>query len=120
MEDYMLKVYAIIYSEEFHFDHVYPTRSLPPDSDLFLARELAIKQQLAPIKYKKLLTSSRKPTANKENDSLLSQMITVDEYKPFNIAEMEVELGGAAMSSALVEAKQDELQKLYQQLGLLY
>ena len=40
-------------------------------------------------------------------------MVTVDEYKPFNIAEMDVEMGGAAMSTALTEAKQDELVKLY-------
>lgn len=54
MEEYLLKTYAIIYSEEYHFDHVYPTRSLPVDNELFVAREMAIKQQLAPIKYKKL------------------------------------------------------------------
>ncbi|TNV88020.1 hypothetical protein FGO68_gene1522 [Halteria grandinella] len=122
MEDYILKIYAIVYSEDFHYDHVYPCRSLPVDSELFTKRELAIKQQLAPIKYKKLslAAASKKSTQNKENDALLAQMVTVDEYKPFNIAEMEIEMGGAAMANAMVEAKQDEITKLYQQLGLLY
>lgn len=123
MEDYLLKVYAIVYSEDFSYDHVYPTRSLPVDSELFIKRELAIKQQLNPIKFKKLSVSvatAKKSAANKENDALLAQMLQSTEYKPFNIAEMDVEMGGAAMTSALVEAKQDELSKLYQQLGLLY
>ena len=43
MEDYMMKLYAIIYSKEFKFDHVYPTRSLPLDSDRFYLRETLVK-----------------------------------------------------------------------------
>lgn len=55
MEDYLTKLYAIIYSEDFYFDHVYPTRSLAIDSDLFLLRESMIKAQLSPAKFKKLM-----------------------------------------------------------------
>lgn len=51
MEEFLIKLYAIIHSEEFRFDHVYPTRSSPVDSDLFLTREALIKLQLAPSKY---------------------------------------------------------------------
>jgi hypothetical protein len=36
VETFLIKLYAIIYSETFKFDHVYPTRSLPVDSELFL------------------------------------------------------------------------------------
>ena len=77
MEEYMLKVYAIVYSEDFHYDHVYPCRSLPVDSELFTNRELSLKQQLAPIKFKKLSLSAatatqKKTLANKENDALLA------------------------------------------------
>jgi hypothetical protein len=53
MEEYLLKAYATLYSAEFHFDHVYPTRSLPTDHALFQARYLLITQQLATLKYRK-------------------------------------------------------------------
>jgi hypothetical protein len=59
VEDSLLKAYAIIYSEAFHFDHVYPTRSNPVDSETFLARDALLKQQLAPSKYKKALAVSQ-------------------------------------------------------------
>jgi hypothetical protein len=36
MEEFLVKAYAIIYWEDFHFDHVYPTRSTSVDSDLFV------------------------------------------------------------------------------------
>jgi hypothetical protein len=54
MEDYLIKAYAVAYNEHFHFDHVYPTRSLPVDSDLFLTREALLKFELAPLKFKRL------------------------------------------------------------------
>jgi hypothetical protein len=54
VETFLIKLYAIIYSESFKFDHVYPTRSLPVDSELFLQREHLIKAQFAPLKAKKL------------------------------------------------------------------
>lgn len=113
MEDYLIKAYAIAYSQPFHFDHVYPTRSLPTDSDLFQTRETLLKQQLAPLKYKKLITQQKKPAAaqaDKENT------LPPDEYKPFNIAEMEICVSGL---NANAEAKTDELTKMYQQMGLL-
>ena len=40
----------------------------------------------------------------------------MDEYKPFNIAEMEIEMKG----NTTLEAKQDEVMKMYQQMGLLF
>ena len=49
MEEFLVKTYAIIYCEDFHFDHVYPTRGPNSvDSDLFIHRETMMKQQLAP------------------------------------------------------------------------
>ena len=54
MEDFLIKLYSIIYTESFHFDHIYPTRSLSVDSELFKIRERMIKLQLAPLKYKQL------------------------------------------------------------------
>lgn len=104
MDDSLTKLYALIYSEDFHFDHVYPTRSLALDSDLFQARESLIKAQLAPAKFKKLMPVKK---LGKENNH---------EYKPFNIAEMEIAISGIDQ----VEAKQDELTKMYQQMGLLF
>jgi len=68
---------------------------------------------LAPIRWKKLYPVKKaQPVENKENqtDNLL-------EYRPFNISEMEVTVIGAGMSS--IDNKQDEMTKLYQQLGLL-
>jgi len=44
MEECLIKLYPIIYSEDFHLDHVYPTRSSPVDSELFYIRETLIKQ----------------------------------------------------------------------------
>lgn len=35
MEEFMGKLYSIIYSAEFCFDHVFPTRSSGVDSQLF-------------------------------------------------------------------------------------
>jgi len=107
MDDSLTKLYAIIYSEDFHFDHVYPTRSLALDSDLFQARESLIKAQLAPAKFKKLMPVKKLAAGGKENKH---------EYKPFNIAEMEIAISGIDQ----VEAKQDELTKMYQQMGLLF
>jgi hypothetical protein len=47
--EFLLKTYAIIYCEDFHFDHFYPTRGPNSvDSDLFINRERMMKQQLAP------------------------------------------------------------------------
>ena len=39
-----------------------------------------------------------------------------DDYKPFNIAEMEIAISGINP----IESKQDELIKMYQQMGLIY
>ena len=98
MDDSLTKLYALIYSEDFHFDHVYPTRSLALDSDLFQARESLIKAQLAPAKFKKLMPVKK---LGKENNH---------EYKPFNIAEMEVHIVG---NSQVIASKTDELTQLY-------
>jgi len=72
-----------------------------------------LKQQLAPLKYKKLTLTAK--TGNKEN-SQSSLNEPIEDYKPFNIAEMEVPIEGVVNN---VEAKQDELTKMYQQMGLL-
>lgn len=52
MEEFMMKLYAIIYSAEFKFDHIYPTRSSPLESEKFFQRENMIKSQLMLGKYK--------------------------------------------------------------------
>ena len=112
LEEFLVKTYAIIYCEEFHFDHVYPTRGANSvDSELFVRRETMIKQQLAPQKYKKIVL---KAANNKENTN--NNQPVFEDYKPFNIAEMEIPIVGVVNS---VEAKQDELTKMYQQMGLL-
>jgi hypothetical protein len=118
MEEYLLKAYATLYSAEFHFDHVYPTRSLPTDHALFQARYLLITQQLAPLKYRKASLQKKPPASAAASDNKENEYVTgvVDEYKPFNIAEMEVQVSG--FQSA--EQKQEELVKLYQSMGLLY
>lgn len=69
-----------------------------------------IKLQLAPLKYKQLAVAQAQNGGNKENLNIL------DEYKPFNIAEMEIEMKG----NTTLEAKQDEVMKMYQQMGLLF
>jgi len=97
-EETLVKLYAIIYSDEFRFDHMYPTRSSSSDSDTFRVRERLIKVQLAPLKAKQVPQAKASPS----------------EYKPFNIAEMEIEMPQSQ------EAKQDEIMKMYQQLGLLF
>jgi|LauGreDrversion4_2_1035121.scaffolds.fasta_scaffold2433040_1 hypothetical protein len=73
-----------------------------------------LKQQLAPLKYKKLTLTAK--TANKENSQSSLNEPILEDYKPFNIAEMEVPIEGVVNN---VEAKQDELTKMYQQMGLL-
>ena len=116
MEEFLVKTYAIIYCEDFHFDHVYPTRGPNSvDSDLFIHRETMMKQQLAPQKYKKMAV---KPVTavNKENNSNAINEAVYEDYKPFNIAEMEILIVGVVNN---IEAKQDELTKMYQQMGLL-
>lgn len=40
VEDFMTKLYSVIYNPEFKFDHVYPTRSQPLESNLLLNREI--------------------------------------------------------------------------------
>lgn len=92
-EEALVKLYAIIYSDEFRFDHVYPTRSSAAESDLFKTRERLIKLQLAPLKAKNLA----KPVLE----------AAPADYKPFNISEMEIEM---PQSDA---AKQDEVMKMY-------
>ena len=45
LEEFLVKTYAIIYQEGFHFDHVYPTRGANSvESELFSQRESMIKQ----------------------------------------------------------------------------
>jgi len=39
IEEILIKVYAILYWEDFHFDHVYPTRSSSIDGPLYAKRE---------------------------------------------------------------------------------
>jgi hypothetical protein len=119
LEEFLVKTYAIIYCEGFHFDHVYPTRGAnSTDSDLFILRETMIKQQLAPQKYKKIVTKTTTAATgvNKENNKNANNEPLFEDYKPFNIAEMEIPIVGVVDS---VEAKQDELTKMYQQMGLL-
>ena len=53
---------------------------------------------------------------NKENNSNAINEAVYEDYKPFNIAEMEIPIVGVVNS---IEAKQDELTKMYQQMGLL-
>lgn len=53
---------------------------------------------------------------NKENNMNANNEQVFEDYKPFNIAEMEIPIVGVVDS---VEAKQDELTKMYQQMGLL-
>jgi hypothetical protein len=44
LEEFLVKTYAIIYQEGFHFDHVYPTRGANSvESELFSQRESMIK-----------------------------------------------------------------------------
>jgi hypothetical protein len=106
MEDFLVKVYAIVHWEDFQYDHVYPTRSSGIDSALFARREEILLSQLAPARHRKI---KRALPADKEN---LNSENSID-YKPFNIAEMEVSVEGAP------DSKQDELIKIYQQMGLL-
>lgn len=54
MEDFLLKMYAVIHWEEFRFDHVYPTRSSNIDSKLYAKREEIVLSQLAPARYRKI------------------------------------------------------------------
>jgi hypothetical protein len=119
LEEFLVKTYAIIYCEGFHFDHVYPTRGANSvDSELFIHRETMIKQQLAPLKYKKMMMKSAVVATgvNKENNKNANNEPVFEDYKPFNIAEMEIPIVGVVNS---IEAKQDELTKMYQQMGLL-
>ncbi len=53
---------------------------------------------------------------NKENNSNAINEAVYEDYKPFNIAEMEILIVGVVNN---IEAKQDELTKMYQQMGLL-
>jgi hypothetical protein len=53
---------------------------------------------------------------NKENNKNANNEPVFEDYKPFNIAEMEIPIVGVVNS---IEAKQDELTKMYQQMGLL-
>jgi hypothetical protein len=53
---------------------------------------------------------------NKENNSNAINEAVYEDYKPFNIAEMEIPIVGVVNN---IEAKQDELTKMYQQMGLL-
>jgi hypothetical protein len=112
MEDFLVKTYAIVHWEEFHFDHVYPTRSSCVDASLFSKREQLILQSLAPTRWRKLIAN--KKVENKEN--VHTQASYLVEYQPFNIAEMEVEVLG---SGTTLDAKTDELTKLYQSMGLI-
>lgn len=54
MEDYIYKLYSIVYSPDYSLNHVYPTRSSPVDSDLFNKRETLVKELLIPGKFKKV------------------------------------------------------------------
>lgn len=64
----MIKLYSIIYSSEFAFEHVFPTRSTPLDSDLFRIREQLIKNALIPGRYKPTIDLSKpKNKKDKEN-----------------------------------------------------
>ena len=107
MEQFLVQTYAIIYCEDFHFDHVYPTRAPHSiESDTFLQREILMKQQLAPQKYKKLAVKAA--SLNKENE--MQGANQYEDYKPFNIAEMEISIVGVTNN---IEARQDELTKMY-------
>jgi hypothetical protein len=46
MEEFMTKLYSIVYSAEFKIDHIFPTRSSAFESDLFTQRETLIKSAL--------------------------------------------------------------------------
>ena len=120
VEEFLVKTYAIIYCEDFHFDHVYPTRAPHSlESETFAKREIMLKQQLAPQKYKKLVQKVVVKAAganNKENDQVEANQGGCEDYKPFNIAEMEIPIVGITEN---LEARQDELTKMYQQMGLL-
>lgn len=52
METIIHKLYSIIYDPQFLFDHVYPTRSQALESELFLKREVMIKQVILTNKLK--------------------------------------------------------------------
>ena len=96
MEEFMMKLYSIIYSAEFKFDHVYPTRSSPLESEKFFLRENMIKSQLLIGKFKAIKDQVKGATKKKEEGKQQDPIILVDEdedYKPFNIAEMEIQMG---------------------------
>ena len=107
LEDFLFKLYALVHWEDFHFDHVYPTRSTSVDSALFAKREEIIIQQLAPARWRKI--SANKKAQDKEN--VHQQPSYLVDYQPFNIAEMEVQI---VSSSQAIDTKTDELTKLYQ------
>ena len=102
MEEMMIKLYSIIYSSEFQFEHVYPTRSTPLDSDLFRNREQLIKNALIPGRYKPTIVvdqnqKKKKEKENNQGSANIQQAINQiysDEYKPFNISEMEINISG--------------------------
>lgn len=56
----MIKLYSIIYSAEFAFDHVNPTRSSSMESEIFKTREMMIKNALIPGRYKPFIDQPKK------------------------------------------------------------
>ena len=62
-------------------------------------------------KYKPPADKKKKGDA-KENASV----IVNEDYKPFNISEMEIPIAGLDS----LDSKQDQLLKMYQQMGLIY
>lgn len=106
LEEFVGKLYSLIYNPQFHFDHVFPTRSSPLESNVFKTREVMIKKSLLPSNSKHLKDVTKAQTRLTEE---------AGDYKPFNIQEMDVQIG--AIDS--IESKQDELLKMYQQMGLI-
>ena len=109
----MTKLYSIVYSAEFKIDHIFPTRSSAFESDLFTQRETLIKSAL--ISGGKFISAFPKQKKKGEEKVLQPIQQNQDDYKPFNIAEMEIRIGGLES----IDSKQDELLKMYQQMGLI-
>ena len=82
VEQFLSKLYCLIYSPSFEYDFIYPTRSIAYESDLYINRENLIKQALVTNKAK--LGKLRAPLKPAE------QIPSYGNYKPFNIREMEI------------------------------
>jgi len=104
VELFMTRLYPLIHKPAYKFNFANP---LAPciAADLLKTREILMKRAVLTTKGKIPKEEVQEPDVNEG-----------EAYKPFNIAEFDIQI----IENEQLESKQDEILRMYQQLGLTY